>query len=273
MALSINQAVNAFRLAAGEPIFFSYQPQSAAGVAEALTGRKFVFAIYDSVRADRGTYEAETVTTSDPAAVWRLPGTVSEKLLGSTDLQWEISERLDDSRDKIATGTLTIDMSAPSILDYDAAPVSRYITRITRLNDPATVDNPVFKVVIRAYTASASVTAPTFSTTPSISPTSGNVGATYTATDATVSNGSFTRRRWLLSGTLIGSGTTVVPVAAGSLVLENTATGTNGSTIVATSSAVTVAAIATPTPTPTPTPTFGAFFVDPFFSDGMFARA
>ncbi len=248
MALSINQAVNAFRLAAGEPIFFSYQPQSAAGVAEALTGRKFVFAIYDSVRADRGTYEAETVTTSDPAAVWRLPGTVSEKLLGSTDLQWEISERLDDSRDKIATGTLTIDMSAPSILDYNAAPISRYITRITRLNDPATVDNPVFKVVIRAYTASASVTAPTFSTTPSISPTSGNVGATFTATDGTVANGSFTSRRWLLGGVSIGTGSTVTPTTAGTLTLENTATGTNGSVITSLSSAVTVSAIVIPAP-------------------------
>lgn len=93
-----------------------------------------------------------------------------------------------------------------------------------------------------AVTVSA-VTAPSFTAAPSISPSSGNSAATFTATDGTVSNGSVTARRWLLSGTAIGTGVTVVPGAAGSLVLENTATGPGGTTT-ATSSAVTVTAAA-----------------------------
>lgn len=51
-------------------------------------------------------------------------------------------------------------------------------------------------------------------------------------------------RRWLLDGTAIGTGTTVVPVVAGSLKLENTGTGN----LVVTSAAVTVSASQTPTP-------------------------
>lgn len=88
---------------------------------------------------------------------------------------------------------------------------------------------------------------------PSISPTSGEVGTTFTATDGAVTNGTITSRRWLLGTTAIGTGTTVTPNAAGSLTRENTATGTNGQVITSTSNAVTVSA-ATPTPTPTPTP-------------------
>lgn len=86
--------------------------------------------------------------------------------------------------------------------------------------------------------------APSFSVNPSITPTSGTNSTTFTATDGTVANGSVTARRWLLNGTAIGSGTTVVPGATGSLVLENTATGPGGSTT-ATSAPVTVSA-ATP---------------------------
>jgi hypothetical protein len=151
MPLSINLTSNTMRVAAGEPIFFSYQPQSGDRVAENLENRKFVFAVYDSARVDRGYFEAETVTGDDPEAVWRLDGSVSEGLLPFTNLKWEISERLDNGRDKIASGTLTIDVSAPRIMDYNDAPISRYITRVTRSNDPETVDRPIFQIAIRPY--------------------------------------------------------------------------------------------------------------------------
>lgn len=83
--------------------------------------------------------------------------------------------------------------------------------------------------------------APAFSVSPSISPSSGLVGDTFTASDGTASNTTGYTRRWLLSGTAIGTGTTVTPASAGSLVLEVTATGAGGSTV-ANSSAVTVSA-------------------------------
>lgn len=84
--------------------------------------------------------------------------------------------------------------------------------------------------------------APAFTDAPSISPTSGSAGATFTATDGTVNNGTVVSRRWLLGGVAIGTGVTVVPVVAGLLVLENTATGLGGTTV-AISAVVAVSAV------------------------------
>jgi len=81
---------------------------------------------------------------------------------------------------------------------------------------------------------------PAFTSNPSISPQGGNVGGTFSGIDGAMSNGgSILSRRWLLNGTSIGSGTTVVPNSAGSLTFENTGTGN----VIATSTAVTVAAV------------------------------
>ena len=91
--------------------------------------------------------------------------------------------------------------------------------------------------------------APVFTVQPSISPASGVAGATFTATDGSANNTTGYTRRWLLNGTSIGTGSTVVPVTAGALSLEVTATGPGGSTI-ATSAAVTVTSTSTPTPGP-----------------------
>ncbi|SEN50952.1 GDSL-like Lipase/Acylhydrolase family protein [Sphingomonas gellani] len=89
---------------------------------------------------------------------------------------------------------------------------------------------------------------PAFTSNPSISPGSGSADATFTGIDGAMNNGgSILGRRWLLNGTAIGTGTTIVPGAAGALVLENTGTGN----VVATSASATVSAAA-PTPTPTP---------------------
>jgi hypothetical protein len=91
---------------------------------------------------------------------------------------------------------------------------------------------------------------PAFTSNPSISPQGGNVGGTFSGIDGAMGNGgSILSRRWLLNGTAIGSGTTVVPNAVGSLTFENTGTGN----VVATSSAVTVA-----DGTPAPAPSFTA---------------
>lgn len=98
--------------------------------------------------------------------------------------------------------------------------------------------------------------APAFTTQPSISPSSGTAGeTTFTANDGAASNATGYTRRWLLNGTAIGTGTTVLSASDGSLVLEVTATGPTAPPAVATSAAVTVAAAPAPTPTPTPTPT------------------
>jgi hypothetical protein len=98
---------------------------------------------------------------------------------------------------------------------------------------------------ITAYVnAGGTVTpAPVFTTQPSISPTSGTAGTTtFTATDGAASNATSYTRRWLLNGAPIGTGVTIKPSVAGSLVLEVTAHGPGGDSAPATTAAVTVSA-------------------------------
>lgn len=114
--------------------------------------------------------------------------------------------------------------------------------------------------------AEAAIPAPTFSGNPAISPSSGDTSTTFTATDPTVTGGAITARQWLLGSNVIGTGTTVVTGAGatGQLTRKVTAVSANGTSVSVTSTAVTVSAVE-------PAPT--AFFTDPFFADGMFARA
>lgn len=109
-------------------------------------------------------------------------------------------------------------------------------------------DGSTITVTSAAVTVSA-IPAPTFSSKPTISPTSGDTAAAFTATDPTIANGSITARAWLLGTTIIGTGTTIVPGPGntGSLTRRVTGQGTDGSTIAVTSDPVTVAA---PAPTP-----------------------
>lgn len=114
--------------------------------------------------------------------------------------------------------------------------------------------------------AEAAVPAPTFSGSPTISPSSGDTSTTFTAADPTATGGTITARQWLLGSNVIGTGTTIVTGAGatGQLTRKVTAVSANGTTVSVTSAAVTVSAVSTGP---------RAFFTDPFFADGMFARA
>lgn len=229
MALFINSTLTEMRVAAGEPIVFSYQPQDITGSPENLDGRAFVFAIYDDKRTNLGQYNAVVKITESPIALWKLTGLTTEGLLNKPNLKWELSERLDDGRDIIANGTLTVSVSAPAVLDYDYAPIARYITQIVRLNDQTTKDAPIFRV--RPVLFNEVATPPVFSVAPSISPKIGVVGATFSANDGSATTTIGYTRRWLLNGTAIGTGSTVTPVLSGDLILEVTATGRGGATV------------------------------------------
>jgi hypothetical protein len=61
---------------------------------------------------------------------------------------------------------------------------------------------------------------PSFTSQPSVSPSSGTTGQTFTATPGTVINGAISSRAWLLNGTSISSGVTAVPSAAGTLTYQ-----------------------------------------------------
>lgn len=83
--------------------------------------------------------------------------------------------------------------------------------------------------------------APVFTVQPSISPSSGEVGDTFTASDGAVSNGSITGRQWTLGGADIDDETasTFLSTAPGALRVRVTATGPGG-TVSATSNPVTI---------------------------------
>ena len=112
-------------------------------------------------------------------------------------------------------------------------------------------------VQVAAVTA-ATVTpapAPSFTTQPSISPTSGTAGTTtFTAAAGNVSNGSITARSWTINGTVISTGLTASPASSGTLTYQETATGSGGTTQ-STVQQVTVATAAAAAPAFTTQPT------------------
>ena len=239
MPLSIAKNLKSANLRSYEPFVISYQPCDTNGVPEDLTGRVFALCFFAGGEG-LGEHFGE-VRTDD--ILWRLPGKISAELYGKQNLAWEISEYDDDGKTVVTVASLTVDVSAPYAPDHDGSPISRYINRIIRKDDPSDADTPpVFDVQrVRFESAPTSTPAPVFTSQPSFTPASGNANTIFTAFAGVASNATSLTRRWLLNGTAIGTGPTITPGAAGSLALEVTATGVGGS-IVATTSAVTVSA-------------------------------
>lgn len=138
----------------------------------------------------------------------------------------------------------------------------------TKARSKAVTVAPLPNTIVAPPPAPAPTPAPVFTTPPSIAPAGGVVGDTFDASDGVATDASNYSRLWLLSGTAIGSGTSVVPASAGSLVLEVTASGTGGSTK-ATSPTVTVAQDPTAPAPPPPSPAQGTLLT---FADGPAAK-
>jgi hypothetical protein len=77
--------------------------------------------------------------------------------------------------------------------------------------------------------ATAAAAAPAFTTQPTVSPSTGTAGTTYTATPGAVSNGTVTSRAWSLNGSVISTGLTATPASSGTLTYQEFATGLGGS--------------------------------------------
>ncbi len=77
--------------------------------------------------------------------------------------------------------------------------------------------------------ATAAAAAPAFTSQPTVSPSTGTAGTTYTATPGAVSNGTITSRAWSLNGSVISTGLTATPASGGTLTYQEFATGTGGS--------------------------------------------
>ena len=77
--------------------------------------------------------------------------------------------------------------------------------------------------------ATAAAAAPAFTTQPTVNPSTGTAGTTYTATPGAVINGTVTSRAWSLNGSVISTGLTATPASAGTLTYQEFATGSGGS--------------------------------------------
>ncbi len=78
--------------------------------------------------------------------------------------------------------------------------------------------------------AAAVIPAPSFTNQPTVSPSTGTPGASFTATPGTVANGAIASRVWSLNGTVISTALTATPASAGTLTYRETASGSNGTT-------------------------------------------
>ena len=240
-----------FKLGAGEPFLLQVAFQDKNGAAVDISARAFVLSFY---KGDR-SLERQLAGVPDSDGEGQFlrfeeDGNLSESLYGGASLKVELAERYLRGRNVIATGALTIAATAATVQSLGNGPIGTCATRVV-VKAAATPGAAVFSQHRVPWVAQGSAPAPTpavpvFTTAPSFSPASGTAGATtFTASDGAASNASGYTRRWLLSGTSIGTGTTVTPTAAGSLALEVIAHGPGGDSVPATTAAVTVAAAPT----------------------------
>ena len=250
--LTINDTLTEYRLGAGEPFLLQVAFQDKNGAPVDISARAFVLSFY---KADR-SLERQLAGVPDSDSEGQFlrfeeDGALSESLYGGASLKVELAERYLRGRNVIATGSLTIAATAATVQSLGNGPIGACATRIVVKASATLSAVPVFSQHRVAWVAQGSAPTvtpgvPVFTTAPSFSPASGTAGVTtFTASDGAASNASGYTRRWLLSGTAIGTGTTVTPNAAGSLALEVIAHGPGGDSAPATTAAVTVAAAPT----------------------------
>ena len=251
--LVVADNLSTFTLGAGEPFLLQVEFQDRNGALIDFGARAFALSFYEAGGRAVQQQIAGVVDSDGRGKFLRFEqeGTWSESLYGGTGLKVELAERYLRGRNVIATGMLTIGATAAVVPSLSTSAIGAYATRIVVKDAATTGGLPVFSQSRVPWAAKAANTppAPVFTTVPSISPASGTAGATtFTASDGAASNASGYTRRWLLDGTAIGTGATVTPSAAGSLVLEVTAHGPGGDSQPASSATVAVAA-AQSTPT------------------------
>ncbi|MEA1083200.1 sialate O-acetylesterase [Sphingomonas sp. CD22] len=174
----------------------------AAGVAAATSTPTPApsFTAQPSISPSSGTAGATTFTAT--------PGTVSNGSI--TSRAWAINGTV------ISTGTTASPASSGTLTYQETATGSGGTTQST---------------VLQVAVGSAAAAAPTFTAQPTVSPSTGGAGATFTATPGTVSNGSITSRAWSLNGSVISTGLTATPTAGGTLTYQETAAGSGGTAL------------------------------------------
>ena len=233
--LVVADNLSTFTLGAGEPFLLQVEFQDKNGAPVDLGARAFVLSVY---RQDRSVMQQLAgVRDSDSKGQFlrfEEDGAWSEGLFGIGGLKVEIAELYLRGSNRIATGTLTIKATAASVPSLGSASIGAYAIRIVVKNTAALGGEPTFSqhgvpYVAQGATLTPAPGVPVFTTPPSITPATGTAGVTiFTANDGAASNASGYTRRWLLGGIAIGTGGTIKPDAAGSLVLEVTAHGPGG---------------------------------------------
>lgn len=244
--LTVGDNLSSITLGAGEPLLLQVAFQEADGSPSDLSHRAFVLAFYKAPRASLVTIEG---VLSDDGTFLRfeVDGSFSESMYGKV-VSFELDERFRNSRNRIASGALTVQADAAAIDSYDAGPIGDFAVRVVYKETDAIGAKLAFSQSIVAYlppdATSTPTPAPTATTRPTIvSDGTPQVGEQLTGQSGTYSNGSVIGRAWLLGGTAISgaNGATYVPQQTGSLVYRETVDGPGGE-ITSDSDAVTIAA-------------------------------
>lgn len=129
--LDIADDLSVFTLAAGEPFVIDLVLQAADGAAEALTGRGFALTFHDDER--RVVAGIDGVAASDATGTFirfMADGRLSERLYGQP-LAVELAERLQQGRDVLARGRLSVTLSAADAALRTDGTNARWVQRVT----------------------------------------------------------------------------------------------------------------------------------------------
>lgn len=124
--------------AAGEPITVGYQPCDGDSTPEDLTGRRFIFAVYDTNQTELAYEPAVIVGPSDNSyASWQLDGHFTRGWSTLSQVNFEIAEANALGHYQVTVGRVKITESAPRVDEYVGGPTPRWCNVLRRFFDPA----------------------------------------------------------------------------------------------------------------------------------------
>lgn len=152
----ITQNCTMMQCAAYEPIIYSVQFADSSGqVVESLADKTIAWAVYTADRKQVHYVEGTRAQNEfGDIALFVLDGTFSDSLFqDNPNTRWDLGLLGDNGHQQISTGNLKIEGGAPYFRDVDSAPIGRYIINMVRCNDVDTLDKPVWKKTISAWSS------------------------------------------------------------------------------------------------------------------------
>jgi hypothetical protein len=236
--LTIDNRLTTWRLAAGEPFLFDLMLLNRDGMPVDISSRAYVMSFFKAnsrtiIQQINGVERMEGI---ERFVRFARDGTFSEGFRGQVGIRVELSERFRNGRNVIAAGALTVDDSAFGLSSFDNGVLGHMAAR-ARIREPNEISISSVPFVENLPGPEPEpdpdpepVPAPQFTTDPSVTPTSGEVGDTFEVDPGEASNATALNVSWLRGGTAIATGTVYTADVAGDLTPRVVAVGPGGST-------------------------------------------